>query len=349
MIKYDTLRALHRTNEKQTRKGLDVVTLERMIELAYNKANKQGDTVDLYKVIYSYKLSRTLCEKTIEAIYEILAARLGFCSYGAEYEAAEKFIYGNGAQKMDYKQWAADLFLLAEKNYSNGGDYIIECYSQAGLESEIEMLDMKSWDEVKKFYGSRFRDMVAAEKDGADIEPQNGYGTTIELGGVYYFPAHYHMEQMQVVDFTDEMDIPDDFGGDVTFHRAAKLIYLNTANAGEHITLPVEKLERSALPVPSEEIERYHEYASGRERFALVPFVQKVKSVEGDYIELENGVWLRSLRDGRYLDDDTKDIYSETYRIEGYAPGCRACDVVICPTGRYIKNSWHYSLSYWRG
>lgn len=183
---------------------------------------------------------------------------------------------------------------------------------------------------------------------GAD-DMEKGYGTNIELGGVYYFPAHYHMEHMQVVDFTDEMDIPDDFGGDVTFHRAAKLIYLNTSNAGEYITLPVEKLERSALPVPSEQIERYHEYASGRECFALVPFVQEVKSVEGDYMELENGVWLRSLRDGRYVDDDTKDIYSETYRIEGYAPGCRACDVVICPTGRYIKNSWHHSLSYWRG
>lgn len=251
---------------------------------------------------------------------------------------------------MDVKKWAVDLFLLAEKNYTNGGDYIIECYSQKELETEIEMLGLKSWNEVESFYCSRFRNMVAAARDGADIEPENGYKTNIELGGVYFFPAHYHMEQMQVIDFSDEIDVTnDDLENGITFYRAAKMIYLNTANAGEYITLPVEKLQRSALPVPSEKIERYHEYASGRERFALVPFVQEVKSIEGDFIELQNGVWLRSLRDGRYVDDETKDIYSETYHIEGYAPGCRACDVVICPTGRYIKNSWYHSLNYCRG
>lgn len=51
---------------------------ETAIERAFRKANLMGEDVDLYEVIYSYKVLRELPDEEIEEIYESLAKRLGF-------------------------------------------------------------------------------------------------------------------------------------------------------------------------------------------------------------------------------------------------------------------------------
>lgn len=49
---------------------------------------------------------------------------------------------------------------------------------------------------------------------------------------------------------------------------------------------------------------------------------QEVKEEDGEtiryyegtsYLRLSNGLWLRSLHDGRYCDDDTEDFWTEAY------------------------------------
>lgn len=52
--------------------------VETAIEKAFNKANLIGEDVDLWGVIYSYKVLRELPENEIEKIYDDLADRLGF-------------------------------------------------------------------------------------------------------------------------------------------------------------------------------------------------------------------------------------------------------------------------------
>ena len=51
---------------------------ENAIERAFKKANLIGEDVDLYEVIYSYKVLRELSEDEIEQIYDELSERLGF-------------------------------------------------------------------------------------------------------------------------------------------------------------------------------------------------------------------------------------------------------------------------------
>lgn len=51
---------------------------ETAIEKAFHKANLIGEDVDLWRVIYSYKVLRELPENEIEEIYDYLAKRLGF-------------------------------------------------------------------------------------------------------------------------------------------------------------------------------------------------------------------------------------------------------------------------------
>lgn len=51
---------------------------ETAIEKAFRKANLIGEDVDLYAVIYSYKVLRELSENEIEEIYDYLSERLGF-------------------------------------------------------------------------------------------------------------------------------------------------------------------------------------------------------------------------------------------------------------------------------
>lgn len=51
---------------------------ETAIERAFKKANFIGEDVDLYEVIYSYKVLRELSEDEIEQIYDELSERLGF-------------------------------------------------------------------------------------------------------------------------------------------------------------------------------------------------------------------------------------------------------------------------------
>lgn len=41
---------------------------------------------------------------------------------------------------------------------------------------------------------------------------------------------------------------------------------------------------------------------------------ETIRYFEGtSYIRLSNGVWLRSLRDGRYVEDGTEDFWTEAY------------------------------------
>lgn len=56
----------------------DAMKKETAIEKAFRKANLIGESVDLWAVIYSYKVLRNLPEKEIEEIYDDLAERLGF-------------------------------------------------------------------------------------------------------------------------------------------------------------------------------------------------------------------------------------------------------------------------------
>ena len=49
------------------------------VERAFRKANLiEGESTDLYKVIYSYKALQNLPQNQIEVIYDYLAERLGF-------------------------------------------------------------------------------------------------------------------------------------------------------------------------------------------------------------------------------------------------------------------------------
>lgn len=54
------------------------MTVATAIEKAFHKANLIGEDVDLWGVIYSYKVLRELPENEIESIYDELACRLGF-------------------------------------------------------------------------------------------------------------------------------------------------------------------------------------------------------------------------------------------------------------------------------
>ena len=51
---------------------------EKAIEKAFNKANLQGESADVYAIIYGYKVLAALPENEIDTIYEALVKRLGF-------------------------------------------------------------------------------------------------------------------------------------------------------------------------------------------------------------------------------------------------------------------------------
>lgn len=51
---------------------------DKAIERAFDKANLAGEGVDLYKIIYSYKVLRELPDEEIEEIYDNMAKGLGF-------------------------------------------------------------------------------------------------------------------------------------------------------------------------------------------------------------------------------------------------------------------------------
>jgi hypothetical protein len=167
--------------------------------------------------------------------------------------------------------------------------------------------------------------------------------TQILIGNVYYFPTHYHVEQMQVVNVFEETecigDIFETF--EVVTKTVVKVLYLNSELAGTYQVFTLQKLQEDSLPVCSEFIELYAD-DDGKE-FAVVDGDSiQTKTVEGDYIELKNGVWLRSLRDGRYIDDENENVYSATYR--------RSNDGIES-TGYYVRyvnrsfNGWWLSQS----
>lgn len=51
---------------------------EKALEKAFNRANLEGEGVDLYEIIYSYKALRELPDDEIERIYDQMAKGLGF-------------------------------------------------------------------------------------------------------------------------------------------------------------------------------------------------------------------------------------------------------------------------------
>ena len=55
------------------------LTKESAIERAFDRCNLIGDEVDIYKVIYGYKVLRDLPQDEIDRIYDDIADRLGFC------------------------------------------------------------------------------------------------------------------------------------------------------------------------------------------------------------------------------------------------------------------------------
>lgn len=54
------------------------MTKQKAIERAFDRANLAGEGVDLYKIIYSYKVLRELPDEEIEEIYDNMAKGLGF-------------------------------------------------------------------------------------------------------------------------------------------------------------------------------------------------------------------------------------------------------------------------------
>lgn len=54
------------------------MTKEKAIERAFNKANLQGESADVYAIIYGYKVLAALPETEIDTIYEAIVKRLGF-------------------------------------------------------------------------------------------------------------------------------------------------------------------------------------------------------------------------------------------------------------------------------
>ena len=54
------------------------LTLEQTIERIFRRCNLEGESVDIWKYLYSYKATRDLPEADLEAIYDEVAERLGF-------------------------------------------------------------------------------------------------------------------------------------------------------------------------------------------------------------------------------------------------------------------------------
>ena len=54
------------------------MTKEKAIERAFDKANLQGESADVYAIIYGYKVLAALPEAEIDTIYEAIVKRLGF-------------------------------------------------------------------------------------------------------------------------------------------------------------------------------------------------------------------------------------------------------------------------------
>lgn len=52
--------------------------ITKWIEKAFDKANLQGEDVDLWEIIYSYKAFQNLTDEQQEELYDYLAERLGF-------------------------------------------------------------------------------------------------------------------------------------------------------------------------------------------------------------------------------------------------------------------------------
>ena len=172
--------------------------------------------------------------------------------------------------------------------------------------------------------------------------------TKIEIGGFYFFPDSYHFEIMQVDDIFNEIDYNVDpfTNGEPGYFKAVKVRYMNGSGAGQYITLDIKTLQNSALPVPSEKIETYFDNLAGKNKPAIVPDALPVVNVEGHYLELSNGVWLRSLNDGRYIDDESKCFYAPTFFIKRGAmiDEYEEHDPEYQYTGRFIRLGLNRSM-----
>ena len=75
MLKYNQKQRKHTKNTRRERKDM---TKEKAIEKAFDKANLQGESADVYAIIYGYKVLAALPENEIDTIYEAIVKRLGF-------------------------------------------------------------------------------------------------------------------------------------------------------------------------------------------------------------------------------------------------------------------------------
>lgn len=53
--------------------------LEKAIQRAFDRCNLAGENCDIYSILYQYKAIRELPDEEIDAIYNDLAKKLGYC------------------------------------------------------------------------------------------------------------------------------------------------------------------------------------------------------------------------------------------------------------------------------
>ena len=56
-----------------------MMTLEKAIQRAFDRCNLEGEDCEIYNILYQYKAIRELPTDEFEAVYDQIAADLGFC------------------------------------------------------------------------------------------------------------------------------------------------------------------------------------------------------------------------------------------------------------------------------
>jgi hypothetical protein len=56
-----------------------MMTLEKAIQRAFDRCNLEGEDCEIYNILHQYKAIRELPTDEFEAVYDQIAADLGFC------------------------------------------------------------------------------------------------------------------------------------------------------------------------------------------------------------------------------------------------------------------------------
>lgn len=56
-----------------------MMNLEKAIERAFDRCNLEGSDCEIYNILFQYKAIRELPDDELEAVYNQIAKRLGFC------------------------------------------------------------------------------------------------------------------------------------------------------------------------------------------------------------------------------------------------------------------------------